>query len=155
MDYLTNYYKNLCEQLQEKLNLLEAGYQAALKSGNKEKMEKELARQKYLERFKEELSNKGLPIGMENFDTLDPEVQRQMKPSAATRMARVITRTGGKKGQYTTGREGHKENIEALAMQLDSEHPQEKRRIKVSELPAESPFGSDENPPMHVTPSHY
>ena len=24
MDYLTNYYKNLCEQLQEKINLLEA-----------------------------------------------------------------------------------------------------------------------------------
>ena len=24
MDYLTNYYKNLCEQLQEKLNILEA-----------------------------------------------------------------------------------------------------------------------------------
>ena len=26
MDYLSNYYKNLCEQLQEKLNILEARY---------------------------------------------------------------------------------------------------------------------------------
>jgi hypothetical protein len=154
MDYLTNYYKNLSEQLQEKLNLLEAGYGKALRSGNKEKMEKELARQKYLERFKEELSNKGLPIGMENFDTLDPEVQREMKPSAAARMARMIARTGGKKGQYTTGREGHKENIEDLAMQLDSEYPKKQRRITVAELPSTSPFPSDYDY-RHVTPQQY
>ena len=41
MDYLTNYYKTLCEQLQEKLNLLEAGYQKALRSRNPEQMKKE------------------------------------------------------------------------------------------------------------------
>jgi hypothetical protein len=34
MDYLTNYYKNLCEQLQERINLLEA------KAKKKKKMAK-------------------------------------------------------------------------------------------------------------------
>jgi hypothetical protein len=32
MNYLTNYYKNLCEQLQEKLNILEAQYNKATKT---------------------------------------------------------------------------------------------------------------------------
>lgn len=155
MDYLTNYYKNLCEQLQEKINILEAGYAKAIRSGDKEKMEKELARQRYLEKFKEELSDKGIEIGTENFDVLDPEVQRLMKPSAAKRMDLVIARTGNKKGEYYTGRKGHKENMQALAMQLDTEYPKQKSRIRVADLPAQSPFLSDQMGSSHVTPSQY
>lgn len=155
MNYLTNYYKNLCEQLQEKINILEAGYAKAIRSGDREKMEKELARQRYLEKFKEELSDKGIEIGTENFEVLDPEVQRLMNPSDATRMVIVNARTGNKKGKYYTGREGHKKNIENLAMQLDTEYPQQKRRIKVADLPAESPFLSDQMGSSHVTPSQY
>ena len=68
MNYLTNYYKNLCEQLQERINILEAGYAKAIRSGNREKMEKELARQRYLEKFKEELSDKG--TGYRDWETL-------------------------------------------------------------------------------------
>jgi hypothetical protein len=34
MDYLTNYYRNLCEQLQEKVDLLEAGLKKALRTGD-------------------------------------------------------------------------------------------------------------------------
>lgn len=34
MDYLANYYKNLCEQLQEKVDLLEAGLKTALRTGD-------------------------------------------------------------------------------------------------------------------------
>ena len=41
MDYLSNYYKNLCEQLQEKINILEAGLQQAMKTGEPELMKKE------------------------------------------------------------------------------------------------------------------
>ena len=44
MDYLTNYYKNLSEQLQEQINLIEAGLKKALSSGNPELMKKELAK---------------------------------------------------------------------------------------------------------------
>jgi len=143
-------YKSLCEQLQEKINILEAGYAKALRSGSKERMEKELARQKYLEKFKEELSDKGIDIGTENFDTLDPEVQRRMNPSDATRMNLVNMRTGnietGTDGkEYTTGRKGHKQNIKNLAMPLDIEYPLPggKKRVTLKDLPAESPFPSD------------
>jgi hypothetical protein len=59
MDYLTNYYKNLCEQLQEKLNLLEAGYQKALRSKNPEQMKKEAYRQAYRARRKNIGQNPG------------------------------------------------------------------------------------------------
>ena len=160
MHYLTNYYKNLCEQLQERINILEAGYAKAIRSGDREKMEKELARQRYLEKFKEELSDKGIEIGTENFDVLDPEVQRLMNPSPATRMARVIARIGVEKEdkegkKHPTGIQGHRKNMEDLAMQLDSEYPQPKSRIRVAELPAESPFGSDLDISRHVTPQQY
>ena len=155
MHYLTNYYKNLCEQLQERINILEAGYAKAIRSGNREKMEKELARQRYLEKFKEELSDKGIEIGTENFDVLDPEVQRLMNPSDATRMVIVNARTGNEEGEHPTGREGHKQNIENLGMQLDTEYPQQKSRIRVADLPAQSPFGSDLDISRHVTPQQY
>ena len=46
MNYLTNYYKNLSEQLQEKVNLLEAGLKKALDTGDSELMKKELAKRK-------------------------------------------------------------------------------------------------------------
>lgn len=155
MHYLTNYYKNLCEQLQERINILEAGYAKAIRSGDREKMEKELARQRYLEKFKEELSDKGIEIGTENFDVLDPEVQRLMNPSDATRMVIVNARTGNKEGKHPTGREGHKQNIENLGMQLDTEYPKQKSRIRVADLPAQSPFLSDQMGSYHVTPSQY
>ncbi len=41
MNYLTLYYKNLSEQLQEQVNLLEAGLQKALRSNKKEVLGKE------------------------------------------------------------------------------------------------------------------
>lgn len=46
MDYLTNHYKNLCEQLQEKIKLLEvqlneAGLKKALKTKNPQLLKKE------------------------------------------------------------------------------------------------------------------
>ena len=46
MNYLTNYYKNLCEQLQQRVDLLEAGLKKALDSGNPELMKKELAKRR-------------------------------------------------------------------------------------------------------------
>jgi hypothetical protein len=46
MDYLTQYYKNLSEQLQEQVNLLEAGLKKALDTGDTQLMKKELAKRK-------------------------------------------------------------------------------------------------------------
>jgi hypothetical protein len=41
MNYLTQYYKNLCEQLQEKVDLLEAGLKTALRTGDSARLERE------------------------------------------------------------------------------------------------------------------
>jgi len=50
MDYLTKYYKNLSEQLQEQINVLEnllneAGFKRAMRSNDPDKQRKEIARQ--------------------------------------------------------------------------------------------------------------
>lgn len=42
MNYLTEYYKNKCEQLQERLSLLEANYLRALRSGDPDLMRQQL-----------------------------------------------------------------------------------------------------------------
>lgn len=163
MDYSEYQYQNICKKLQNRITVLEsfltspeikifiaeAGLRQALMSGDRARMEKELLRQKARRELKQETARKGLPPGMERFDELDPEMKRLAKLSSASRYLNQYA------AQSSIGDIGA--NIEALAMQLDSEYPQAKRRIKVSELPAESPFGSDlEMPPrMHVTPQQY
>ena len=58
MDYLTNYYKNLCEDLQTKINLLEAGLKKAQASGDPELLAKEKAKAKHrIKRVKEDIKN--------------------------------------------------------------------------------------------------
>lgn len=52
MNYLTNYYKNLAESLQDRVNVLEqllneAGFEKAMRSKNPDRIKKEIARQKY------------------------------------------------------------------------------------------------------------
>ena len=49
MNYLTNYYKNLCEDLEQRINILEAGLKQALRSNNPEKIKKEMGRQGHRE----------------------------------------------------------------------------------------------------------
>jgi len=51
MNYLTNYYKNLAESLQQEVNILEqllneSGYKKAMRSKNPDRIKKEIARQK-------------------------------------------------------------------------------------------------------------
>jgi hypothetical protein len=111
-------------------------------------MEKELLRQRALEKHKEEMSEKGYKQGTEKFDVLDPDIKAM--PGQKIRRMRELP-------GFTQSREEHKKNIEAIAMQLDSEHPLpgRRKRITVAELPAESPFGTDIVGPMHITPSQY
>jgi hypothetical protein len=45
MDYLTQYYKNLSEQLQYQVNLLEAGLKKAMKSGDPELLKRQALKQ--------------------------------------------------------------------------------------------------------------
>jgi len=45
MNYLTNYYKNICEQLQQRVDLLEAGLKKAMKTGDTELLKKEALKQ--------------------------------------------------------------------------------------------------------------
>ena len=52
MNYLTNYYKNLAESLQDRVNALEqllneAGFEKAMRSKNPDQIKKEIARQKH------------------------------------------------------------------------------------------------------------
>ena len=44
MNYLTNYYKNLCEDLQHQIDLLEAGLKNAIRTKNPELIKKEKAK---------------------------------------------------------------------------------------------------------------
>jgi hypothetical protein len=67
MDYQAQYYKNLCEQLQGRINLLEAGLKKALSTGNPalmaQELAKRLARKKYYQdeqtRFNQMLGHRG------------------------------------------------------------------------------------------------
>jgi hypothetical protein len=163
MDYSDYQYKNICNKLQNRITVLESflnspeikifisesGLKQALMSGDRARLEKELLRQKARKEFKQEIARKGLPPSMERFDVLDPEVKRMGKVSFAQP---YLNQFAAQSSIRDIGG-----NIEALAMQLDSEYPTEKRRIKVSDLPYESPFGTDRNPSfrMHVTPQQY
>lgn len=84
MHYLTNYYKNLCEQLQEKINILEsqlneAGLQKALRSKDPEKLKKETEKQiMKSERAGKEYTRAGEIYRM----TLDPRAAFKMEVEA-------------------------------------------------------------------------
>lgn len=58
MRYKEYYYKNLCEQLQDRINILEkflseAGLKRAMKSGNPEQLKKEYIRQRERKKVKQ------------------------------------------------------------------------------------------------------
>ena len=82
MNYTTQYYKNLCENLQLEIMLLEAGLKKALKSGNPKLMKKELAkRRERSNRLKSEAGrlnklpkNRGALAAMAGSRALDPDM---------------------------------------------------------------------------------
>jgi len=70
MRYQEYYYKNLCEQLQDRIHILEkflseAGLKRAMKSGNPEKLKKEYLRQSARQRAKKK-EIRGLVSSYEN-----------------------------------------------------------------------------------------
>ena len=67
MDNLTLYYKDLCEQLQYKLNLLEAGMKRAMQSGSPEQIRKEVLKKQVK---KQDLRRRGEMAGEASFQAL-------------------------------------------------------------------------------------
>lgn len=114
MDYVTNYYKNLCEELQSKIDLIEAGFERALRTISSERREKELMRQ---------------------------EVRRNAKLRSAARHNRraeeLLRRNPSQAGKHAKKGETdmesarkHAENIEEIEMQIDFEKPERRRAIQ-------------------------
>jgi len=76
MDYLTNYYKNLCEQLQEKINMLEANIRSASEI-------EQLGQEEYEEALRKERVT-GRQLSMQDIEdiaakTIGPYTQRALK----------------------------------------------------------------------------
>lgn len=111
MDYMTNYYKNLSEQLQEQINLIEAGLKKALSSGNPELMKKELAKRRAR---KDRLQ--------------DEEAKLNRIPN--------FRGAGAAHGKFMQG-QALKQGIEDLAMPLDAMGVH--TGIRIDELPPEKP----------------
>ncbi len=72
MDYLTNYYKNLCEELQARVYILEAGLRKAMKSGDAAIMRREAARQKARRQSKLDLAGRA-GLRAQQLQTRDPD----------------------------------------------------------------------------------
>ncbi len=148
MNYLTNYYKNLCEDLQAKIDLLEAGLKKAIKTGDPELLARE-----------------GIKSG-ERFERL----QKQAGEHGA--MAQQATRRFGPMSKQAKAHAGEAEkasqqarnvmqNILAIDQQLDAEAPERresstKKYVTQKNLEGQGDIdGSGEQGTMHVTPSHY
>ena len=103
MNYLTNYYKNLCEQLQARVYILEAGLRKAMESGDAAIMRKELARQKARRQLKQDLGTRA-GLRAQQLQTRDPDKAGlfQGKSDEAKASARELLG-----------------NIEEIEMQLD------------------------------------
>lgn len=112
MNYTTQYYKNLCENLQLEIMLLEAGLKKALKSGNPRLMKKELAkRRERSERLKSEAGR------------LNKLPKNRGALAADTKFAQA---------------EALKQGIEDLTMPLEAGGF--RTGVKLSELPSEKPW---------------
>ena len=89
MNYLTNYYKNICEQLQEKINILEmqlneAGVKKALKTKDPVLLRKEIMKgEQRRERTQQEMQNLDVSGTMQQYGASSKEagqkaIQQQM-----------------------------------------------------------------------------
>ena len=122
MDYLSNYYKNLCEQLQEKINILEAGLQQAMKTGEPELMKKEFLKGKARKERKlsaareeenkaEEINDTNVPKGAEEKlanpdDKEDFNDQKEQTKRAKERAKEISVKSAGPKETSTMGVDG-------------------------------------------------
>ena len=80
MNYLTNYYKNLCEQLQEKINILEANIRSASEI-------QEIGNKKYREAVDDLERKLGRRLTVDEFSEI---AKHTIKPYAQRAMAREM-----------------------------------------------------------------
>jgi hypothetical protein len=123
MNYLTNYYKNLCEQLQERIDLLEAGLKKALETGEPELMQKEFLKGKArVERKLSAAEEQEAKAEKEKKSFFGPgrSAMRQMTANALRAQAEKV-------GQ----------NVETLHQQLDADYPEMGAELSQEELPTE------------------
>jgi len=85
MNYLTNYYKNLCEQLQEKINLLEANIRSASEI-------QEIGSKEYYKALDNLKTQLGRPLTADEIsrishETLAPYIQRSIRREALVKRA--------------------------------------------------------------------
>jgi hypothetical protein len=128
MNYTTQYYKNLCENLQLEIMLLEAGLKKALKSGNPRLMKKELAkRRERSERLKSEAGR------------LNKLPRHKGALAADSKFAQA---------------EALKQGIEDLAMPLEASGV--RTGIKLSDLPTEKAWNPEPFPtPAEMADNFY
>ena len=129
MKYQKYYYKNLCEQLQDRINILkkflsEAGLKRTMKSGNPEKLKKEYLRQSARQKAKKK-EIRGLVSSYEK--SLGSGV-----PASQTNNLLSSAEAGVESSKQLGS------NIEEIGMQLSADYPQQYQQA--TQIGADRPF---------------
>lgn len=145
MNYLTNYYKNLCEDLQAKINLLEAGLKDAMKSGDPDLLRKEALRQGARWDRAEEVARAQAGESLNATSRFGATSREAMIPAFNSERARLQA-------------ERIMRNLIAIDQQLDVEAPKareesSKKYVTQANLEMSGLAGPDEEETMHVSPS--
>lgn len=129
MKYQEYYYKNLCEQLQDRINILEkflseAGLKKAMKSGNPEKLKKEYLRQSARQKAKKK-----------EIRGLISSYEKSLGSGAP------VSQTNNILSSAEAGVESSKQlgsNIDEIGMQLSVDYPQQYQQA--TQMGAGRPF---------------
>ncbi len=123
MDYLSNYYKNLCEQLQDRINILEAGLQKALDTGDPELLKKEFEKGKARKERKISAAEEQKAKAAKEKNSFFGPGRSKMREMTANALRAQAERVG--------------QNVEKLHQQLDADYPEMGASLTQEELPTE------------------
>jgi hypothetical protein len=142
MDYLSNYYKNLCEQLQEKINILEAGLQQAMKTGEPEMMKKEFLKGKARKVRKLSAAREEENKAEKEKNSFFGPGRSRMRQMTANALRAQAERIG--------------QNVEALHQQLDADYPEMGAKLTQIDPIEFVPYELEPNDPRRLNPrQHY
>jgi len=145
MNYLTNYYKNLCEDLQAKINLLESGLKKALRTGDPELLKKEALRQGARWDRAKEIASAQAGKSLKATSRFGATSREAMVPAFKSERARLQA-------------ERIMRNLIGIDQQLDVEAPEareqsSKNYVTQANLEMSGLAGPDDEETMHVSPS--
>jgi hypothetical protein len=123
MDYLSNYYKNLCEQLQDRINILEAGLNKALETGDRERLYKEFLKGKARKERKISAAEEQEAKAEKEKNSFFGPGRSRMRLTTANALRAQADRVG--------------KNVEKLHQQLDADYPEMGASLTQEELPTE------------------